>query len=104
MYLEAVSSNDTLAQIWSAVITELKRKPLHNNSADPDNPVIDKWWNSTEGKPNTDSSLSESRVLSLKDWSNMLSIGIALEIIYSMEEKIQMRGEMLFLWNMHFKH
>jgi hypothetical protein len=72
MYLEAVWSNDALAQFWNAVIRELKQKPLHNNSADPDYPVIDKWWNSTEDKPNTDSSLSEGCVLSLKDWPNMV--------------------------------
>lgn len=71
-YLEAVTNDDTLAQFWNEVIKELEKKPLHNNSADPDYPVIDKWWNSTEDHPNTDSSLSEGSVLSLEDWPNMV--------------------------------
>ncbi|MCG7938895.1 MAG: hypothetical protein JAZ04_08570 [Candidatus Thiodiazotropha lotti] len=71
-YLKAVTSNNTLTQLWNEVIRELEKKPLHNNSADPDCPIIDKWWNSKENQPNRDSDLPEGRVLSLKDWSNMV--------------------------------
>ncbi|MCU7829153.1 MAG: hypothetical protein KZQ85_08820 [Candidatus Thiodiazotropha sp. (ex Myrtea sp. 'scaly one' KF741663)] len=71
-HLKAVTSNNTLAQFWNEVIRELEKKPLHNNSADPNYPVIDKWWNSTEDQPNTYNSLSEGRLLSLEDWPNMV--------------------------------
>jgi hypothetical protein len=71
-YLETIIGDDALTQFWNEVITELDKKPLHNSSADADYPTIDKWWNSTEDQPNMDSDLPEGRVLSLKDWPNMV--------------------------------
>jgi len=100
MYLEVVSSNDRLAQFWNAVIRELQKKPLHNNSVDPDYPIIDKLWNSTEGKPNGDSSLSEECVLSLEDWPNMV------EYWYSVRNNLFHGGKNPNVGRdaMHFKH
>jgi hypothetical protein len=71
-YLETIMGDDALTQFWDEVITELEKKPLHNSSADPDCPTIDKWWNSTGDQPNKDSDFPEGRVLSLKDWPNMV--------------------------------
>jgi len=71
-YLEAVAGNGDLHQIWSEVIIDLERRPLHNSSTDPDHPEIDKWWNSLENDPNRNSDLPTGRVLSLEDWPNMV--------------------------------
>ena len=71
-YLETIASDKDLNQFWSEVITELKRRPLHNSSTDPDYPEIDKWWNSYEDRPNTEGDLPEGRVHSLEDWANMV--------------------------------
>ena len=56
-YLETIMGDDAHTQFWNEVITELEKKPLHNSSADPDYPTIDKWWNSTKDQPNKDLSL-----------------------------------------------
>lgn len=71
-YLAAVAGDDQLAKLWIEVISELEEKPLRNNSNDPDYPVIDKWWNSSENQPTSDNDLSSGKVLSLKDWPNMV--------------------------------
>lgn len=71
-YLTAIANNKNLLQCWSEVITELEIRPLHNSSTDPDYPEIDKWWNSSQNQPNADNRLPEGRVLSLKDWQNMV--------------------------------
>lgn len=71
-YLAVVAGNDELSQFWIEVISELERKPLLNSSADPDNPEIDKWWNSIEDHPKRNSALSYGRVHSLEDWPNMV--------------------------------
>ncbi|MES9828069.1 MAG: hypothetical protein ABW201_07385 [Candidatus Thiodiazotropha sp.] len=71
-YVKMVLEDEDLHQCWDEVITELANKPLHNSSTDPDYPEIDKWWNSSEDHPNTDSDLSQGRVHSLDDWPNMV--------------------------------
>jgi len=71
-YLETVASDKYLIQLWNEVITELEKRPLHNSSTDPDYPEIDKWWNSSEDRPNAASDLPEGRVHSLEDWPNMV--------------------------------
>ena len=71
-YLETVASDKDLNQSWSEIITELERRPLHNSSTDPDYLEIDKWWNSSEDRPNAESELPEGKVHSLVDWPNMV--------------------------------
>jgi hypothetical protein len=57
-YLTAVRSTPELNEAWSRITEELRRKPLHNSSHDPDFPEIDKWWNGV--------------IQSLDDWPNMV--------------------------------
>jgi hypothetical protein len=71
-YVKRVLNDEDLYQSWNEVITELGKKPLHNSSTDPDYPEIDKWWNSSEDRPNNDSDLPEGRVHSVEDWPNMV--------------------------------
>lgn len=71
-YLKLVNKDSDLIQAWIEVIDELKNKPLHNSSLDPDYPEIDQWWNSSELRPNSEDDQPKGRVLSLNDWNNMV--------------------------------
>lgn len=71
-YLDRVEREADLNKCWNQVITKLAERPLYNSSSDPDCPEIDKWWNSSEERPNTGDDLLGGRVHSLDDWSNMV--------------------------------
>ena len=71
-YLVLVARDEELSQLWIEIISELERKLLRNSSTDPDNPEIDKWWNSIEDQPNRNSLLLYGIVHSLEDWPNMI--------------------------------
>jgi len=71
-YLAMVNQNQELSQAWIEIIEELRDKPLHNNSSDPDYPEINKWWNNIESHPNEEDQQPKGRVLSVDDWQNMV--------------------------------
>lgn len=71
-YLRNIEATPDIRVVWSEIIEELERRPLHNSSFDPDNPEIDRWWNTAEDAPNREDERPKGRVLSLDDWPNMV--------------------------------
>lgn len=71
-YLLLIHEDKELGQAWGEIREELERQPLHNSSADPDYPEIDKWWNSDGDGPSTEGNLPRGKVLSVDDWGNMV--------------------------------
>lgn len=76
MYMQLVTGNKNLAQLWKRIVDELHREPLMNSSRDIDNSEIDKYWNCGEDswrqKTELEKSQSEGVVHSLEDWINMV--------------------------------
>lgn len=50
-YLQEIQSDRELEIAWLCVIDELDKHPLRNTGHDPDNPEVDKWWNSDMSQP-----------------------------------------------------
>jgi len=71
-YLENIEAVPFICAAWNEIIEELEGRPLHNSSADPDNPEIDKWWNTAADTPNREDDRPKGRVLLLDDWTNMV--------------------------------
>ena len=96
-YLKAVAGNEDLHQIWSEVIIELERRPLHNSSTDPttlksiNGGIVQKMIR-IEIVIYRRAECCLSRIG--RTWSN---IGIALGITSSTEEKIPILAVTLFL-------
>lgn len=72
IYLKRVNEDSDLIKAWTDIIDGLEKRPLHNSSFDPDNPEIDRWWNSIDFQPNTGDEQPKGRVLTLDDWCNMV--------------------------------
>jgi len=71
-YLALINQDEELEQAWTEIIDELKNKPLHNSSFDPDYPEIDKWWNIDGNRPITDDQQPMGIVKAIDDWVNMV--------------------------------
>lgn len=69
-YVERVKADKRLLVALRRVLVELKRRPLHNSSHDPDYPEIDRWWNSSGPQPTG----AEPRgvIRSVDDWENLV--------------------------------
>lgn len=50
-YLQEIQSDRELEIAWLCVIDELDKHPIRNTGHDPDNPEVDKWWNSDMSQP-----------------------------------------------------
>ena len=71
-YLRKVESEQLLKGEWESIITELKKKPLRNDS-EPDNM---RWWNCSNDDPKHKTHDEEGRktgtIYSPQDWENMV--------------------------------
>lgn len=71
-YAQSVKTDEHLLNVLKQLLEELKKRPLHNSSLDPDYPEIDKWWNCSGPHPSSSETLPKGVIRSVNDWENLV--------------------------------